>query len=289
MRWLTRKPRAGAKKTRRNPRARRRRIAPRWLRPALRTVLIAGSLALVVGGPVWLWRSGWIDRAMAETRRALIAWSAEMGLTVQEITLEGRVHTSRQRISAAVGLRRGQPMYGFDPEDIRTRLTALPWIRSASVQRQMPGTVHIRITERVPLALWQRKGKLMLVDDQGEVITRHKLERFRDLLIVIGDDAPRHAATLIVMLGEEPELARRVNAAVRVGKRRWNLELKGGIKVRLPETDAARAWRKLARLERRHHLLDRQVRAVDLRQPDRLIVVTPTGSRPVTLSAGQNT
>jgi cell division protein FtsQ len=149
--------------------------------------------------------------------------------------------------------------------------------------------VQIRIVERIPLALWQRKGKLTLVDDRGEVITGRGIRRFRDLLIVVGDDAPRHAATLIAMLGREPELAGRVNAAVRVGKRRWNLELKGGIKVRLPEIDALGAWRRLAWLEKKHRLLDREVKSVDLRQPDRLILVTPSGVRPLRTTAGRDT
>ena len=42
--------------------------------------------------------------------------------------------------------------------------------------------------------------------------------------------------------------------------------------MRLPEEDAASAWSKLAALERENKLLSRDVTAVDLRLPDRLIV-----------------
>ncbi|MHA1108033.1 MAG: cell division protein FtsQ/DivIB [Alphaproteobacteria bacterium] len=289
MRWLSRTSRKAGKPTRRNPPARRRRAAPRWLRPACRITAIAGAIAFIIGGPAWLWHSGWITTAMVDGYRTVIAWSSDAGLTVQNVTLEGRVYTSRRRIMAAVGLKRGDPLYGFDPGDIHTRLTALSWVRQATVERRMPDTVHIRIVERRPLALWQRKGKLSLVDHRGKIITRYKLRRFRNLLIIVGDDAPQHAVRLIAMLGNEPKLALRVNAAVRIGKRRWNLELKGGIKVRLPEADAEKAWRKLARLERRHRLLDREVTSVDMRQPDRLIVVTPTGAQPVKLTTERNT
>ncbi len=289
MRWLSRESRRGAKTTRRNPPARRRRATPRWLRPACRTAMIAGAFAVILGGPAWLWHSGWIAAAMVDGYRTALAWSSDAGLTVQNVTLEGRVHTSRSKIMAAVGLKRGEPLYGFDPRAIRARLTALSWVRQASVERRMPDTVRIRIVERRPLALWQRNGKLSLLDDRGKIITRYKLRRFRNLLIIVGSDAPQHAARLIAMLGMEPKLAQRVNAAVRVGKRRWNLELRGGIKVRLPEADADKAWRKLARLERRHRLLDREITSVDLRQPDRLIVVTPTGAQPVKLTTERNT
>lgn len=289
MRWMNRKP--GSRRDQRGAgvAVRRRRARPRWLRPAARAALIAAAVAVSVGGPAWLWRSGWVATAMADGARLLLAWSADIGLTVQDITLEGRSHTLRRHVVAAVGLKRGDPLFGFDPGAIRSRLVALPWVREATVQRQLPGTVRVRIVERLPLALWQRNGRLMLVDDRGVVITRKRLQRFRDLLIIVGDDAPEHAAELIAMLGDEPALARRVGAAVRVGKRRWNLELKSGIKVRLPEAGAAAAWRKLARLDRRHRLLDRKVKAVDLRQPDRIYLVTPTGIRPVKVTVERNT
>lgn len=287
MRWLTRTSQRAGKPAGKGASPFRRRGAARRLRPLLRATAIAAGVAGAVAGPAWLWHSGWIDGAAQQGYRALIAWTADIGLAVQEVSLEGRIHTPRRRIMAAVGLKRGTPMFAFDPDDIRARLTALPWVRDASVQRQAPGTVRIRITERAPLALWQRKGKLTLVDEQGQIITRRKLHRFRNLLIIVGDDAPSHAAHLIAMLGREAALARRVNAAIRVGKRRWNLELKNGIKVRLPETDPEAAWRKLARLDRRQRLLSREVKTVDLRQPDRLIVVPSSKARPVRVKSRQ--
>ena len=38
------------------------------------------------------------------------------------------------------------------------------------------------------LALWQRKNELVLVDDEGGVITSQKLERFSKLLVLVGKD-----------------------------------------------------------------------------------------------------
>ena len=54
-----------------------------------------------------------------------------------------------------------------------------------------------------------------------------------------------------------------------------------GVDVRLPEKDALAAWRRFARLERRHKLLQQDLLSIDLRIPDQLIVRTRAG-RPVT-------
>ena len=80
------------------------------------------------------------------------------------------------------------------------------------------------------------------------------------------------------MLARQPELQSVVTAAVRVSDRRWNLRLNGGIDVQLPEDSAAEAWDQLARMQREHQLLQKDVVLIDLRLPDRMIVRTANGA-----------
>ena len=136
----------------------------------------------------------------------------------------------------------------------------------------LPDTILINVEERRPVAIWQHDGNFALIDDNGEVILRKGLDRFADLIVVVGDDAPRHATRLLETLGMAPELVPWVRAAVWVGGRRWNLRLKGDIDVRLPEIDPAGAWKRLAEYEKAHGVLERDVQVLDLRLPDRLIV-----------------
>ena len=154
----------------------------------------------------------------------------------------------------------------------RRRIEELPWIQKASVERRLPDEVHLKLVERTPLALWQQDGQFALIDAEGKVILRDHLDRFSRLIVVVGKDAPTHAADLISALGAHPDLARHVRAAVRVGGRRWDLYLDNQVKVRLPEGNPSAAWSRLARLEVEHHLLARDVATIDLRLPDRVIV-----------------
>ena len=66
--------------------------------------------------------------------------------------------------------------------------------------------------------------------------------------------------------------AEATEAAIRVSDRRWNLRLRTGIDGRLPEKDISVALDRLEEFQREHALFDRDVVAVDLRVPDRLIV-----------------
>ena len=86
----------------------------------------------------------------------------------------------------------------------------------------------------------------------------------------------KHAASLIEILGTQPDLMKKVQAAVWINDRRWNLKLDTGIDIELPEQDVADAWTHLAAIDRDHGLLARDIERVDLRLADRVVVkVTP--------------
>ena len=248
------------------------------VRRALRRKFATAAIALAVlaggGGGYVLWREGHGAKWAAEGRVALVAGAAEIGFRVDEVLVVGRAETAHGDLLAALALARGSPIFAFDADAARARLEALPWVRRASVTRMLPATVVVRIEEREPLALWQHQGRFALIDREGHVILRQGLERFGGLPVVVGEDAPPHASAILATLASEPELMKRVTAAVRVGGRRWNVRLDGTIDVRLPEDGAGAAWKRLAEYERTQGLLGRDVRILDLRLPDRLIVRT---------------
>lgn len=202
----------------------------------------------------------------------LIEGTAMLGLRVADIRVEGRETTDRGTILAALGAGLGTPILAVDPARAKAQLEALPWVRSAEIERRLPDTLFVRLVERQPLALWQHGGRIELIDRDGTVIPVPRLDRFAKLPMVVGEDAARHAADLIAMLAGEPDLAARVTAAIRVGGRRWNLRIDNAIDVLLPADGAAGAWAELARLERSSAILKRDVQAIDMRLPDRLVI-----------------
>jgi len=210
-----------------------------------------------------------------------LALTGRLGLVVTDIQVDGRATTDRETILAALDAHYGTPILAVSPSRARQQLEALPWVRSAAIERRLPGTIYVGLVERRPLAVWQHDGKQELIDRDGTVIPVTDLSRFAKLPTVVGDDEARHgAAQLLDVLNSEPRLAARVTAAVLVGGRRWNVRIDNLIEVLLPEDDMAGAWAKLAQLEHSSRILQRDVETVDLRLPDRLVVrVTDTAPK----------
>ncbi len=251
----------------------RKRVVPVWRR---RSILL-GCAAAVVAGAVgygwWAWRSG-IPQGLAEDARvALMDRSLDLGLRVNEVYVEGRKHTPVVALRKALAVERGAPILFVDLAAARERLLALPWVSDASVERVLPDTVVIHLTERRPVALWQQDGRFALIDGSGHVIQREGLGAFSGLPIIVGDEAAAaEASDLLAVLSTETALMAQVKAAVRISDRRWNLRFSDGLDVRMPEADLAGGWRRLAAYERRYGLVGLGLRSIDLRLPDRVVV-----------------
>lgn len=251
----------------------------RWL---LRLGGLGAVGTTLAAGVVWLGLSDAAALALADAERRLaeaaVERAADVGVRLRQVTVEGRERTRTKDILGALDLAQGAPLLAFDPAAARERLESLPWVKEARVERRLPGTVHIRLVERTPIALWQQPGDrdaFVMVDADGALID-DDIRPFVHLPVIAGPGAPEAASDLFTLLAAEPALARRVRAAVRVGKRRWDLWVDAigpdGVVVRLPEVGAGAAVARLARLEREKRILGRDLAMIDLRLPDRLVV-----------------
>lgn len=231
-----------------------------------------------VGGGALAWRSGVATpmTVAGSIGQGVVSLTGFAGLRVHDLLVDGRQMADRQAVMDALDISRDMPILGYQAEAARLRLEAVPWVESAVIERRLPDTIYVRITERHPLALWQHNGKFSLIDAKGVEIALDQLGPYASLPVVVGDGAPEAAEEMLMMLDVAPALKARVTAAVRVAGRRWNLRLDNRVDVKLPEEDPAVAWAAFANLERDQKLLEREIAVVDMRQPDRLIVqVTP--------------
>lgn len=250
----------------------RKRPQPAWLRWTIRFGIGFGTCAVLGGALMWSLQSGWLERQWNAVADAALEATADAGLSLQVVEVHGRSETKQADIVAALGAPRGAPLLGLDIDAMRERLIALPWIMSAEIERRYPDRLLVTVTEAEPLALWQRNQKLFLVSRAGKVIETADLAKYSELLVIVGERAPDNAEALFDLLGREPQLRERVTAAVFVGKRRWNLRFDNGVDVKLPEEKPAAAWSRFAALEKQHGILEKDVRIVDLRLPDQVVV-----------------
>jgi len=194
------------------------------------------------------------------------------GFRITSLALAGNYHVSREEVLATAGITGTTSLLFVDVEQARERLKANPWIADASLLKLYPGELQIAIKERHAFALWQKDRRVTVIADDGTVLEPYVAPRLVQLPLVVGRGAQSKAKEFLALLDRHPALRDVVLASVLVGERRWNLRLKNGIDVRLPESNVAAALERLVALDRERNLTTRHIVAIDLRLPDRLTV-----------------
>jgi cell division protein FtsQ len=210
-----------------------------------------------------------LTSALSDTRNA-IANSA--GFRITAVAINGRKQLTQDEVLAIGGVNGRSSLLFLDAEAVRDRLKANPWIAEATVLKLYPGQLQIDIVERSAFALWQQDGRLSVISDDGAVLEPYLSRRFISLPLVVGKGAETRARDFLALLARYPQVHALTKAAIFVGERRWNLRLKDGLDIRLPENDVGNALAALSTLDKEDRLFSRDIVAIDMRLPDRLAV-----------------
>jgi cell division protein FtsQ len=210
-----------------------------------------------------------LTSTLSDTRNA-IANSA--GFRITTVAITGRKQLTQDEVLAIGGVNGRSSLFFLDAATVRDKLKANPWIGEATVLKLYPGQLQIDIVERSAFALWQQDGRLSVIADDGAVLEPYVSRRFLSLPLVVGKGAESRARDFLALLARYPQVRAATRAAVFVGERRWNLRLKDGLDIRLPENDVGNALAALSKFDKEDRLFSRDIVAVDMRLPDRLTV-----------------
>jgi len=119
----------------------------------------------------------WIRRALAGVAAGieigLLAWLwFGPALTVHNVQVTGARHMSSSQVAHAAGLSGDGSVLSVDGESAQQRLLNQVWIRAATVQPQLPGTVVVQVSEWEPVASYHAgpSTKLFLLSSQAIVL-----------------------------------------------------------------------------------------------------------------------
>jgi cell division protein FtsQ len=245
-----------------------------WLERTLpnRTGVALTVLMLLGSAGLGIVKGGHLDDLMAalsDTRNAL---ANSAGFRITTVAINGRKQLSQDEVLAIGGVNGRSSLLFLDAATVRDKLKANPWIADATILKFYPGQLQIDIVERSAFALWQQDGRLSVISEDGAVLEPFVARRFVSLPLVVGKGADGKARDFLALLDRYPQVRSVTKAAILVGERRWNLRLKDGLDIRLPENDVGNALALLSKLDRDDKLFSRDITAVDMRLPDRLSV-----------------
>lgn len=260
--------------------------APRDPAPSLltyryqRLMLTPGFRAFVrVGVPLILiailggtWFAKPQNRAMvtAQIDAAKQSFQERPQFMVQSLALSGGDPALQQRVTELLPVSFPVSSFELDLEGMRRAVEALDPVRSASVRVGQDGALEVKITPRVPAALWRDGQTLRLIDangvQAGALATRAERS---DLPLIAGDGAEQKIAEALALYARSGPLRDRVRGLVRIGERRWDIVLDRDQRILLPGEDAVAALDRVIALSAAQDMLERDVSVVDMRNASR--------------------
>jgi len=193
--------------------------------------------------------------------------TSALGFRLQTLTIKGGDAFSTPDIARATALNPGDPVLGVDLDQLRERVEAVGWVKSARVQRLLPDTIVVSVQPRTLLAVWQHDNAASVVDAEGAVVPEAQPAVFTQLPLIVGEGANEAAAQILPLVQARPRLMTRLDAFQRVDGRRWRLTLKDGGVIDLPAKDEDQALIRFDQLDARLHCLDLGFERIDLRDP----------------------
>jgi cell division protein FtsQ len=190
--------------------------ASRFLRPAdvarlrrnqrrmnvQRLLVILRNVALVaavIGGAIWAWQHTQSDARFA----------------VKTIEVDGIVHTPREALAIATARYKGLNLFKIDIDRVQRDLGGLGWVNRIDIEKKLPDTLRIKITERKPVALVRTADKLLYVDEAGVGFAELSPRVGDDDLPVISDghgaELKRTVALLVNLRKNDRELYSRIS------------------------------------------------------------------------------
>lgn len=252
------------------------RLSYRWQRwmltPGVRQALRIGVPLVLIGVIATVWFADDQRRAMffagvAEVRNSI---ETRPEFTVTAMAIDGAGPEVAEAIRQVLPLDFPMTSFDLDLDALRAAVLKVGAVADATVRVKSGGILEIHVTPRIPVALWRQDDGLHLIDrdgtDMGAVATRADRP---DLLLVAGDGAKEALAEAMAIMAAARPIAPHLRGLVRMGDRRWDLVLERGQRIMLPQEDAIAALQRVVVMAQTQDLLERDIVAVDMRNPDR--------------------
>ena len=228
---------------------------------------------VLLGTAVWLSDDGNRKYAMEAILNAEATLNRHQRLNVGGLEVTSESPELRRFIERHVGSFNNRSPFEIDARSIQQRLEQLPAVTSARVIVVPAGNVEISIVERRPEVVMRRHGAAELLDRFGERAFSGNLElELERLPVISGEGADSKVAEALEIYAAAEPIRDSIRGLVRIGERRWDAVLDGNRVIQLPENDPGGAIRQLLGYERRARLLSREIRAIDLRVPNQVVV-----------------
>lgn len=184
---------------------------------------------------------------------------------VKNIETIGRKRASKPKLLSILKNYQNTTLLSLDLESIQMEVEKVPWIKKVIIRRILPNKLSLTIEEFIPKAVWVRGRDRFVLDKNGYLIEKIFDQEYKNYFTVKGVEADLNLMMLIENLENFPEIYNQIDYANFIGRRRWDLHYKTGVKILLPQDKVNDSLSILQSYIKNNRLIEKGHKKIDLR------------------------
>ena len=251
----------------------------RWmLSPFIKKLVFFGMPLIILLLPVFIFlkdqnNKNLVEEIVLDFYRKIIERPEFM---LSALSIQGSSDSLNAEIREILGLNFPISSFDLDLADLRNRVLSLPPVETAEVRLEGGSILHVKVKEKVPALLLKDDTGIHVLNKNGDYIRPLLSTEYGSKLPVItGEGTQKAAAEAFILFSALYDKLDEVRGLVLVGGRRWNIVLKSGQVIMLPEKKPEQAVQKILILDKAEKILSRDIAVFDFRLPYRITLRFP--------------
>ena len=252
----------------------------RWmLSPFIKKVIFYGFPLIILVTPILIYfqdqkNKEQLEEVAFDLYRKVIERPEFM---LDALSIEGASDSLNAEIREVLGLHFPISSFDLDLADLHERVLSLPPVKIAEAHIKGGGILHIKVDEKTPALLLKKETGFSVLTEHGDFIrSLHSREIFSNLPLITGEGAENAASQATAIFKAIYGNLDHFHGLIFVGQRRWNIVMKSGQVIMLPENDPLQAIQKILILDETEQVLSRQIAVFDFRLPSRITLRVPS-------------
>ena len=188
------------------------------------------------------------------------------------IKIDGVNHRISNEIRSVMNLDLPISSYDLDLENIKNKVQLMSIVETANLFIAN-NIIHVEIRERQPSIIWQNNNNLEILDANGISISSvNSRDEHLNLPLIAGQGANKHVNQALFIYRHNFIFSDQLIGLVRVGNRRWNMDLINNRRVMLPSEGINKALKKMIELNSIYDFSSKNFNVLDFRNINRVII-----------------
>lgn len=193
---------------------------------------------------------------------------------VKEVIINGASNDVKAEIINNLSFLKGSKVLDVNLEKLQEYINSLPWIYKASVARNLSGKIIITILEINPYFLWQNNdGKYKLISADNKLVNVKLSFPISELITIEkGEEALEKSNKIRFLIYQDLNILKEIKT-LKYNGFRWDIVLKDGLVIKLPEENTDKAYKKFLILNKKYKLLEKDLEYIDITSTNKLFAL----------------